>query len=85
MSEQSFRNILSQDRYDFRFEVGIAKPIEDVRFSERNELVSCITKHFVINRVKAELDQICSGLSDTLNILSVIKQYPKLFRPFCSY
>ncbi len=81
MSEQSFRNILFQDRYDFRFEV----PVEDLRFSERNELVSCITKHFVIHRVKAELDQICSGLSDTLNNLSVIKQYPNLFKPFFYY
>ncbi len=70
MCLSNLSEIYSQDRYDFRFEVGIAKPVEDLRFSERNELVSCITKHFVINRVKAELDQICSGLSDTLNILS---------------
>ena len=80
-SEDSFRNLLSRDTYDYRFEVGIAKPVKDIRFSEKNTLISGIAKHFVIHQVKAELDQILSGLSETLNVLVLIKQHPNLFRP----
>ena len=80
-SEDSFRNLLSRDTYDYRFEVGIAEPVKDIRFSEKNTLISGIAKHFVIHQVKAELDQILSGLSQTLNVLVHIKQHPNLFRP----
>ena len=31
--------------------------------------------------MKAELDQILSGLSETLNVLVLVKQHPNLFRP----
>ena len=43
-------------------------------------MISGIAKHF-IHQVKAELDQILSGLSETLSVLVLIKQHPNLFRP----
>ena len=52
-----------------------------MQFLEKHALISCIAKHFAIHQVKAELDQILSGLSETLNVLALIRENPVLFRP----
>ena len=80
-SEKSVQNLLFQDTYDYRFDIGITKPVKHMQFLERHALISCIAKHFAIHQVKAELDQILSGLSETLNVLALIRENPVLFRP----
>lgn len=80
-SEEAFHHLLSQDAYDYRFDIGIAQPVKSVSFSGKFELISCISKPFAIHQVKSELDQMLCGLSETLHSLDMIRLNPMLFRP----
>lgn len=80
-----FRNVLSSEEYDFRFDIGISLPVKKLQFSKKEELFSCMLKHFAVHLVKAELDQMLCGLSDTLHMLDLIRSYPTTFRPLFMY
>lgn len=73
--------MLSEDEYDFRFDIGISQPVQKYQLSKKSEIVSCMSKHFAILQVKAELDQILCGLSETLNALELIRKNSMLFKP----
>ncbi len=80
-SEDAFRSLLSEDEYDFRFDIGVSQPVDKYQLSRKSEIIACVTKHFAVLQVKAELDQILCGLSETLNTLELIRRNSILFRP----
>lgn len=84
-NEEDFHALLSKDAYDYRFDIGVSQPVKSLKFSKKYELILCIMKHFAIHQVKAELDQILCGLSETLHTLDVIRHNPTLFRPLFVY
>lgn len=59
--------------------------MDKLQFNRKSELISSISKHFAILQVKAELDQMLCGLSDTLHVLDVIRENPVVFRPLFVY
>lgn len=72
-SETQLKDLLnSSEDYDFRFDLGITDT------TNRDKLVSSVALHYGVLVVKAELDQILCGLSETLDALRLI---PTLMRP----
>ena len=61
--EQSFIQLLDSDDYDFRYECGICQPISTITINHRDEIVNALAMHSIFS-VKAELDQMISGLND---------------------
>ena len=70
---------MGEEDYEFRFEMGIghspASPDDQLR------IVDCMCKHYSIIIIKAQLDQILCGLSSTMNLLYLMREYPAKFRP----
>ena len=81
----SLKELLSKDEYDYRYDIGISQPLKNIRFTDKERLVSLMTMHFVVLNVKAELDQLLCGMSSTLNTLELIRGFPCTFRPLFVY
>ena len=81
----SLKELLSKDEYDFRYDIGISQPLKNIRFTDKERLVSLMMMHLVVLNVKAELDQLLSGMSSTLNTLELIRGFPCTFRPLFVY
>ena len=65
----SLKELFSEDEYDFRYNIGISQPLKDIRFANKERLVSLMAMHFVVLNIKAESDQLLCGMSSTLNTL----------------
>ncbi len=72
---------MAKDEYDFRFDIGVSVPLKDIRFRDKERLVSLMTMHYVVLNVKAELDQLLCGMSSTFQMLELVRAYPHTFRP----
>ncbi len=57
--------MLSEDDYDFRFDIGNSQPVHKYQLSRKSEIMSCMSKHFAVLQVKADLDQILCGFGDS--------------------
>lgn len=76
--EESFVQLLDSDEYDVRFECGISQPIATIRLAHRDEIINGLALHSFLC-VKAELDQILSGLS-TYKIAEFLQRDPYVTR-----
>lgn len=72
---------MDDKEYEFRYDLGIGQMSSSVTLSNQVQIVDCMCKHFSILNIKAELDQILCGLSSTINMLFLIREHPKKFRP----
>lgn len=72
--------LLGTEEFDFRFDLGISKPVHKIELTDRDTFVSAMALHYGVLVVKAELDQILCGLSATLNALSLIRNNPLVMR-----
>ena len=70
--------MLNTDDYDVRFECGISQPIGTIKLSHRNEIINGLALHSFL-RVKAELDQILSGLN-AYSITELLGKHPYIAR-----
>lgn len=59
---------------------GYSKPIPMITLMDKDSIVNTISLHHLILKVKAELDQLRSGL-ETLGVAAAMKLNPKLFQP----
>ena len=84
-SLDEFRQLLDKEEYEFRYDLGIGQVASSVNSSDQMQIVVCMCKHYSNLSIKAELDQILCGLSSTLNMLHLIREYPKMFRPLLVY
>lgn len=72
------------DEYDFRYDLGVATNVQSVVLSDKQLIVSQLANHFAIFQVKAELDQMLCGMSETLGVLSMLRENPTvMFSHFC--
>ena len=69
-TEEQMKRVLDSDDFDFRFEVGIGDNLKD-----RKSIVQSVANYFTVIRVKAQIDQICEGLS-CLGVDELMKSYP---------
>lgn len=59
--------------------IGIAKPISNIQFADRY-IVESSALHYSVLSVKAELNQLATGLR-ALGVLDMVQANPKLLRP----
>ena len=59
---EELQELINGEEYDFRFDLGIAIPVNKIRLEDTELLVSSMAKHFAVLKVKAELDQIICGM-----------------------
>lgn len=76
--EQSFIQLLNSEDYDFRFECGVGQPITTITINHRDEIVDALAMHSIFS-IKAELDQMISGLND-YGMGELAQNNPEMFR-----
>ncbi|XP_065887268.1 uncharacterized protein [Dysidea avara] len=81
--EESFVNLMDSEEYNFRYECGICQPSQMIKFNQREEIVSALAMHTIYS-IKAELDQIISGL-DGYGLGKLAQDNPEAFRPLLVY
>ena len=74
------RALLDSDEFDFRYDIGIAQLSQNLHLRDCMRIVKSCAAHFTIHSVKAELDQICEGLS-CMGVLQLMRDKPALLRP----
>lgn len=79
------QELLSSEEYDFRYDLGLGKPVNAIRLEDCEGIVSCMSNHYSILVVKAELDQLLGGLVSTLNVLSLIRENASQMRSLFVY
>lgn len=79
-STAELQSLLGSDDYSFRFDAGVSMPSTCVSIEDKEDIVMCIAKHFLIYVCKGELDQLKSGLKH-LDILDLILRHPKHLCP----
>ena len=62
--------------------MGITALPSTVSLDDRESIVAAMSLHYGVLCVKAELDQILCGLSDTLNTLDLVRGNPVVMKPF---
>jgi len=72
---QEVRDLLDSDEYDFRFDVGMSCLPANFSLADRDRLVQSLSIHHCIVIIKAQLDQIISGL-EVLGVYQLIKANP---------
>ncbi len=77
---EELKQLLADDEYDFQYDIGIAKPISRLQYSDRHHIVQSSALHYSVLSVKAELDQLANGLR-ALGVLDMVQANPKLLRP----
>jgi hypothetical protein len=80
-SVSELQNLLESDSYDFRYDLGINVSPLDVSLLDRENIVSSMAFHYGVLTVKAELDQMLCGLSETLNALELIRNNAAIMKP----
>ena len=78
------QELLDSDAYDFHYDLGINISSNTVCLADRKSIVSSMSFHYGVLVVKAELDQILCGLSETLHALQLIREYAVVMRPLCA-
>lgn len=71
-STEELETVLNSDEYDFRYGLGVAEQTQSVHFVDKNLIVTHMANHFATLHVKAELDQMLCGLSETLDSFQLI-------------
>ena len=51
---QSLREVLDQDDFEFRFDVGICDPSYKINLSDRDRIVESLATYYTVVRVKAD-------------------------------
>ncbi len=74
--------LIDSDDYDFRFDVGLGVPLDDLR--GRDEIVKSLSTYFTVVKVKAQIDQLVQGLS-VLGILDLLQANPRKARELFVY
>ena len=77
---EELQELINSEEYDFRFDLGIAIPVNKIRLQDKELLVSSMAKHFTVLKVKGELDQIICGMSSTMNVLELVRSNSNLTR-----
>lgn len=80
-STEELETVLNSDEYDFRYGLGVAEQTQSVHLVDKNLIVTHMANHFATFHVKAELDQMLCGLSETLDSLQLIWSDPTVMHP----
>lgn len=74
------RTLLDSEEFDFRFDIGVAQPSQNLHLQDCMRIVKSCATHFTIHSIKTELDQICDGLN-CMGVLQLMRNNPALLRP----
>lgn len=72
--------LLDRDEFDFRYDIGLAQPSQNLHLKDCMRIVKLCAAHFTIHSLRAELDQICEGL-DCMGVRQLMRDNPALLRP----
>ena len=53
-SETELQELLGSTEYDFRYDLGIVKPVAKLRLADRDSIVSSMALHYGVLSVKAD-------------------------------
>ena len=81
---EELKQLLTDDEYDFQYDIGVAKPMSALQFTDHDTIVQSSALHYSVLCVKAELDQLTSGLR-TLGVLDLVQANPKMLTPLFVY
>ena len=70
------RQILDSDEFDFRYDIGVSDLSNNLQLTDCARVVQSLASHYVVVGVKAQLDQIVTGLS-SLGVYDLIKANPR--------
>ena len=73
------RELLDDDSFDFRFEVGVTDVASRLELHDRPRIVESLSTHFSVVRVKAQLDQLIEGLN-ALGVYDLLKSNPRMMK-----
>ena len=77
--------ILTDDEYDFQYDIESQNLCQSaLQFTDRDTIVQSSALHYSVLCVKAELDQLASGLR-TLGVLDLVQANPKMLTPLFVY
>ena len=79
-SIEEMKRLLDSDEFDFRYEIGVAQPSQELKLRDSVRIVKSCAAHFTVHSIKAELDQLCEGLN-CMGVLQLIRERPELLRP----
>ncbi len=74
------RSLLGSDEYSFRFNAGVSMSSTCVTIDDKEDIVLCIVKHYLMYVCKGELDQLKNGLKH-LDVLGLMWRNPNLLGP----
>ena len=75
--EQALRTLVI-DNSSLFVESGVTTALAVVKVADKDNLVKCVALHHVLLKVKAEIDQFCTGLR-ALGVLDAMQASPHLF------
>ena len=75
---------LKDDNVQFIMDAGYSRPLTFVSITDKDRLLSVVTKHYTLLRNKADLDQLREGLS-ALGIGKMMAEHPDMMEPFFVY
>lgn len=67
------RKLLDSEGYHFRFECDLCKPSSTLNVTQKKEIITALTLHYLVLRVLGEIDQFARGLKETLNFGHLLK------------
>ena len=73
------RDLLDSEEFQFRYDIGLGQLASNFSLADKERIFHLIASHYAVIRVKAELDQIVSGLK-TLGVLELLQRNPKKMR-----
>ena len=74
-SSDAMKELLDGDKYLFRFDIGIHQSSKTISTENIDHLLKLFADHYLISSVKAELDQLLSGMG-VLDVINLFRSNP---------
>lgn len=78
------KKLFDEDEYIFRFDIGISQPSHAINTSNIDHILKLFANHYLISSVRAELDQLLSGMG-VLGVIDLIRSNPNKMHKLLVY
>ena len=75
-NNNDFFKLLTEERFDFRFDCGYPKPAHMISVDDKKNFISTVTKYLVVYRHLPALYQIRNGFRNCLEFEKIIDAHP---------
>ena len=83
-SSDAMKELLDGDEYLFRFDIGIHQSSKTISTENIDHLLKLFADHYLISSVKAELDQLLSGMG-ALDVINLFRSNPNKMKRLLIY